>query len=82
MSKEQGQYVSKEEMMELNGITNLNLNPDIVLENTKGKLEGFVICGYDKDGMEYFSSTYSDGGDILWIIERMKLRLLTVEIEE
>jgi hypothetical protein len=26
-----------------NGITKLDLNPDIVLENTKGKLEGFFI---------------------------------------
>ena len=33
-----------------NGITKLDLNPDIVLENTMGKLEGLVICGYDKDG--------------------------------
>ena len=65
-----------------NGITKLDLNPDIVLENTKGKLEGLVICGYDKDGQEYFASTYADGGDVLWLLERMKLRLLTVEVEQ
>jgi hypothetical protein len=65
-----------------NGITKLDLNPDIVLENTKGKLESFVICGYDKDGQEYFASTYADGGDVLWLLERMKLRLLTVEVDE
>ena len=65
-----------------NGITKLDLNPDIVLENTMGKLEGFVICGYDKDGQEYFASTYADGGDVLWLLERMKLRLLTVEVEQ
>jgi hypothetical protein len=65
-----------------NGITKLDLNPDIVLENTKGKLEGFFICGHDKDGQEYFASTYADGGDVLWLLERMKLRLLTVEVDE
>ena len=28
-----------------NGITRLDLNPDMVLENTKGKLEGVIIIG-------------------------------------
>lgn len=64
------------------GITRLDLDPDMVLENTKGKLEGLVICGYDKDGDEYFASTYADGGDVLWLLERMKLRLLTVTDED
>jgi len=27
------------------GVTNLDLEADVVLENTKGQLEGFVICG-------------------------------------
>lgn len=64
-----------------NGITKLDLDPDIVLENTKGKLEGFVICGYDHMGIEYFASTYADGGDVLWLLERMKLRLLNIAEE-
>ena len=63
------------------GITRLDLDPDIVLEEAKGKLEGFVIAGHDKEGNEYFASTYADGGDVLWLLERMKLRLLMV-VEE
>lgn len=43
------------------------------------KLEGFALCGYDKDGNEFFSSTYADGGDVLWLIERMKLALLNTD---
>lgn len=69
-------------VIQFRGITRLNLDPDVVLENTKGTLEGFVICGYDKEGNEYFASTYADGGDVLWLLERMKLRLLTVGEEE
>lgn len=65
-----------------NGITRLDLDPDTTLENTKGKLEGFVICGYTKDGDEFFASTYADGGDVLWLLERMKLRLLNVSTED
>jgi len=58
------------------GITQLDLNPDMVLENLKGRLEGFVVCGFTKGGDEFFSSTYADGGTVLWLLERMKLRLL------
>ena len=65
-----------------NGITKLDLDPDMVLENTKGKLDGVILIGYDKEGEEYFASTYADGGDVLWLIERMNLRLLNVGVEE
>jgi hypothetical protein len=65
-----------------NGITRLDLDPDITLENLKGKLKGFVVCGYNEDGEEFFSSTYADGGDVLWLLERMKLRLLNVSTED
>jgi hypothetical protein len=65
-----------------NGITKLDLDPDIVLESSKGKLEGVILIGYDKEGEEYFVSTYADGGDVLWLLERMKLRLLNVGVEE
>jgi hypothetical protein len=58
------------------GITRLDLDPDVVLENLKGELEGFVIVGYTADGEEYFSSTYADGGTALWLIERCKRALL------
>jgi hypothetical protein len=58
------------------GVTKYDLDPDMVLENSKGKLEGFVIIGYDKDGEEYFASTYADGGTVLWLAERMKKKLL------
>jgi len=58
------------------GITKLDLDPDTVLENNKGKLEGFVIIGYGVDGSEYFASTYADGGTALWLLERCKKMLL------
>lgn len=61
------------------GITKLDLDPDVVLENLKGKLEGFVIVGYEKgdDGnTEFFSSTYADGGTALWLLERCKAMLM------
>lgn len=57
-------------------MTTLDLTPDIVLENLKGKFEGFVVMGYTPEGEEYFASTYADGGTALWLIERCKRALL------
>lgn len=58
-------------------VTRLDLDPDLVLDNLKGKLSGFVLCGYGVDGEEFFSSTISGGPEALWIIERCKKALLS-----
>lgn len=58
-------------------VTRLNLDADRTLESIRGKLEGFVLVGYDLDGNEFFSSTYADGGEALWLLERCKLALLS-----
>ena len=64
-------------VVDLPVITKLDLDADRTLENLQGKLKGFVIAGYDTDGDEFFSSTYADGGDAIWLLERCKLKLLT-----
>lgn len=64
------------DVIQFTGITKLDLDADTTLENLKGNLEGFVIAGYDKQGNEFFSSTYADGGTVLWLIERLKKRLI------
>ncbi len=61
------------------GITTLDLDPDQVLENCKGELEGVVLLGWDKKGEMFFSSTYADGGTVLWLLEQCKTRLLAVD---
>lgn len=58
------------------GITKLDLDPDLILENNKGEFEGFVLIGYGKDGVEKFASTYADGGTVLWLLERCKKQLI------
>lgn len=67
------------DVIQFTGLTKLDLDADTVLENLKGNLSGFVIAGYDKDGKEFFSSTYSDLGSVLWLLERMKKMLLELE---
>lgn len=58
------------------GKTVLDQDPDRVLEHLKGQLKGFALVGYTTDGEEFFSSTYGDSANTLWLIERMKLKLL------
>lgn len=61
------------------GITKLDLAPDRVIDGLADiEFEGLVVLGYRADGTEYFASTYADGGDVVWLLERCKLRLLTV----
>jgi hypothetical protein len=58
------------------GVTKLDLEPDVLLENYKGEFEGFVIAGFSKNGEEIFASSYADGGTALWLVERFKRRLM------
>jgi hypothetical protein len=66
------------EVVSFRGVTRLDLDVDRMLENTKGQLENCVIMGYDKQGDFFFSSSMADGGDVMWLLEMLKLKLLTV----
>lgn len=69
------------EVVNLDNITKLDLDPDRVLNGALAKLESVVIVGFDKDGDEYFASSVADGGTALWLLERMKMKLLQVPDE-
>lgn len=58
------------------GVTKLDLPPDRILEGNMGQLAGVVIMGWDHDGNEVFASSYADGGTVLWLLERCKMRLM------
>lgn len=63
------------------GITKLDLPIDLVLDKAKDALEGgegVVVLGYDADGDEYFAASYADGPNVLWLLERLKKKLLAV----
>jgi len=62
----------------LGNITKLDLPVDTVIESAKSKLDSAVLIGYDKDGELYFASTYADGGEVLWLLEKCKQALLNV----
>jgi hypothetical protein len=66
------------EVVDLNVVTSLPLDPDRVLRAAIGNLSSVVIIGTTTDGDEWFSSSEPDGPSILWDLERAKLKLLRV----
>jgi hypothetical protein len=63
-------------VVHLDVITTLPLDPDRLLEKAIGKLDRVIIIGVDKNGEEYFASSDSDGGTAVWDFERAKIKLL------
>ncbi len=70
-----------DEVVELGMITRLDLPAERILGRAlEADLDAVVVMGYTKDGEEYFTSSAADGGDILWLLERLKMQLLSVEV--
>lgn len=67
------------EVVKFPGSTKLDIPPDDVLHAAIGKLSGAIVIGVNTDGNEYFASSYSDGAQMLWLLERFKMRLLSME---
>lgn len=69
------------EVVELAVVTTLDIDPDRMLENTIGKLKSVIIIGEMHNGEEWFASSTASGPDVLWDIERAKLKLLSIVTE-
>lgn len=60
-------------------ITSHDLPVNRILQGAhEADLETCVIIGYTKDGNEYFASNVADGAEIVWCMERAKLKLLNM----
>jgi hypothetical protein len=70
-----------ENVVTFTGITRLDMPPDRILESAVGELQSVVVLGYDEDGDEFFASSLADGGEVLWLLERLKKKLLAVPEE-
>lgn len=67
------------DVVDLPVVTTLDLNPQRVLATaSEAGLEHVVIIGWKTDGSEFFSSSISDGADVVWLLERTKLKLLRI----
>lgn len=64
------------EVFIFNGITKLDLPPDRILDQAKGKLQGVMVIGFDHEGEFYGASSYADGGNAIWLLEICKKKIL------
>lgn len=68
-----------QKVVPLNCVTRLNLPPERVLEAAlEETLSEVVIVGYDEEGDFYFASSQADGGDVLWLLELAKQKLMRI----
>jgi len=58
------------------GRIEVEVDPDEILEQLKGRLQAFVMYGYDVDGNEMSVVTFPHLPEALWITERGKKHLL------
>jgi hypothetical protein len=52
------------------GETDVEIDPDDVLENNKGEFECVIIIGYTKQGAERLVSSTGDSALISWLLQR------------
>ena len=70
------------EVVILNTITKLDIPPERILDAAKkADLESVVILGYTKEGKYYGASSLADGGDVLWLMEITRDKLLNWDNE-
>lgn len=71
------------QVLRFRGVTRHDIPVERVLDMARGEgLRCAVVIGYDSEGDEYFASSMADGADVLWLLERLKLKLLTVDPNE
>jgi hypothetical protein len=58
------------------GLLQPDLSPDSILAAAKGKLSSAIVLGFDADGAEWITSSTSDVGVILYLLERAKAKVL------
>lgn len=66
-------------VVELQVVTRLDVPVERILARaTEAALTEVVVVGLKPDGKFYFASSKADGGDVLWLLEIAKKRLLEV----
>lgn len=60
-------------------VTTLDVPAERILNGALERgLTKCVVLGYEEDGTEYFASSMADGGDVVWLMERCKHRLMKI----
>jgi len=66
-------------VINLGMVTRLDLPIERVLDEAKGIVTGgVVVIGFDSNGDFYGASSIADGGEVMWLLEKGKHKLLTI----
>jgi hypothetical protein len=69
------------EVIEASFITRLDIPVERVLRQAgDAELDTAVVIGWDANGEFYFASSAADGGEIIWLLELTKKKLLEVQV--
>ena len=67
------------EVIIMEGVTRVDLNPERVLDAAIDVgLTDAIVIGWDKEGELYFASSIAGGADVLWLLEKSKKELLDI----
>lgn len=67
--------MSDDNVVDFDGYTTHDIDPDLVLENNKGEFERVLVIGWGKQGELLIASSFSSAPDIQWLIQRATRRL-------
>jgi len=52
-------------------------DPNVIISGVYDEVDSVIIMGDGKDGEPYFASSIADGAEILWLLKKLELKLLT-----
>ncbi len=69
--------MTDDNIIDFDGLTTLDIDPDAVLEGAKGKLKKVLIIGVEEEsGDYYFAASGGTNAENLWDAEQFKMFLL------
>lgn len=69
------------EIIPIGNLTRMDGDPDRILKAAMGKLDGVVISGFDHDGNLWAASSYADGGNVMWLLEACKTKMMQAVVD-
>jgi len=70
------------EIVKFNGYTKLDIDPNDVLSNAIDQTKQVLVIGNSKDGSLYVAASTADGGELLWLIETFKHKLMSGDFHD
>lgn len=64
------------DLVDFDGFTKLDINPDKILDSAKDKLDSGIVIGWDKDDEFYIALSITKKSEIIYLLELAKQEIL------